>query len=536
MKKILLLITLSALALISMAGGIVHNTNQSASFIRMPVRDASLGLDAVYYNPAGLVFLKDGFHISLNNQYITQTRTIETTFPGLNRSEFQGDVVAPLFPSVYAVYKKDKLAFSLGFNPIGGGGSAKFADGLPSFEMLVAGLPGSLSSGGIPTTQYSFETEFEGRSVFYGIQGGVSYKINDILSLSAGLRYVMMNNHYTGYLKNIQINPVFPALNYSGEMVKAPAFFTALSGYLATVSTTLQATGTSLQPILDGGGGGVPLSQGTNAGLTAQEVATLQATITALGGDPTNMSIEQTQGFFVGASASYSANSQAMSANAAATADKEVDAKQNGGGFVPMIGVNLNFDRLNIGLKYEHKASINVKNSTTVDQTGLYPDGAETPSDMPSMLSVGAGFKATDKLNISAGVHYYFDKGAGYGKKLNGEFVKNDKVMDKNFWELGLGVEYELTDKFLVSAGYLRTQTGVMDIYQTDLSHSLSTNSIAAGLRYLVTNNIGINLGAMNTMYLENVREFPAAAPYPAYKETYNRKAFTVALGVDISF
>lgn len=88
MKRTLLAITLSAFALVSLAGGIVHNTNQSASFIRMPVRDASLGLDAVYYNPAGLVYLNDGFHISLNNQYITQTRNIKTTFPGLSRSEF----------------------------------------------------------------------------------------------------------------------------------------------------------------------------------------------------------------------------------------------------------------------------------------------------------------------------------------------------------------------------------------------------------------------------------------------------------------
>jgi len=177
-----------------------------------------------------------------------------------------------------------------------------------------------------------------------------------------------------------------------------------------------------------------------------------------------------------------------------------------------------------------------VKNATTIDDVGLYPDGVETPSDIPSMLSVGVGFKATDKLKLSGGVHYYFDKGAEYGKKLNSEFVKNDKVMDKNFWELGLGVEYEINEKWLVSAGYLRTQTGVMDLYQTDLSHSLSTNSIAGGLRYMATENIGINFGVMNTMYLEDTRDFPAATPIPAYTETYNRKAFTVALGVDFSF
>ncbi|PKP45663.1 MAG: hypothetical protein CVT94_17225 [Bacteroidetes bacterium HGW-Bacteroidetes-11] len=184
MKRTLLAIALSSLALVSLAGGIVHNTNQSASFIRMPARDASLGLDAAYYNPAGLVFLKDGFHISLSNQYITQTRNIKTTFPNLNRTDFEGGVTVPLFPSVYAVYKMDKLAFSFGFNPIGGGGSAKFEDGLPSFEMQVASIPAGLRAAGIPTAGYSYETEFEGSSAYYGLQAGASYKVNDVLSLS----------------------------------------------------------------------------------------------------------------------------------------------------------------------------------------------------------------------------------------------------------------------------------------------------------------------------------------------------------------
>ncbi len=150
MRKTFLTLTLSALALVTMAGGIVTNTNQSASFIRMPARDASLGLDATYFNPAGMAFLKDGFHLSLNNQFITQNRTIATTFPGLNRSEFEGKVNAPLFPSAYAVYKKDRFAVAFGFNPIGGGGGAKFEDGLPSFEMQVAGLPAMLSANNMP--------------------------------------------------------------------------------------------------------------------------------------------------------------------------------------------------------------------------------------------------------------------------------------------------------------------------------------------------------------------------------------------------
>ena len=102
--------------------------------------------------------------------------------------------------------------------------------------------------------------------------------------------------------------------------------------------------------------------------------------------------------------------------------------------------------------------------------------------------------------------------------------------MSDDYKEYGLGLEFAITKKLLVSAGYLRTQTGVKEIYQSDLDHSLSTNSFAGGFRYNFTEKIGVDLGVMNTKYNEDTRDFGL------YKETYNRKNFVAALGIDISF
>jgi long-subunit fatty acid transport protein len=67
MKKNLLLAISFAIASSSLlAGGIMTNTNQSAAYARMLARNATLGIDAVYYNPAGLTKLGNGFHLSLN--------------------------------------------------------------------------------------------------------------------------------------------------------------------------------------------------------------------------------------------------------------------------------------------------------------------------------------------------------------------------------------------------------------------------------------------------------------------------------------
>jgi len=93
---------------IAFAGGILTNTNQSAQFVRMLSRNASTDLDAVYFNPAGLTQMKNGFYFAFNNQTIFQNRTINSGFPFLNNADYKGEVFAPVFPSAFAVYKSDK--------------------------------------------------------------------------------------------------------------------------------------------------------------------------------------------------------------------------------------------------------------------------------------------------------------------------------------------------------------------------------------------------------------------------------------------
>ena len=58
----------------------------------------------------------------------------------------------------------DKLAFSLGFNPIGGGGGAIYKKGLPSFEIGQSDLVPSLAAkAGVQG--YRLDAYFEGTSI-----------------------------------------------------------------------------------------------------------------------------------------------------------------------------------------------------------------------------------------------------------------------------------------------------------------------------------------------------------------------------------
>ncbi len=521
MKKLFIMILIAGFAIhAAWAGGIMTNTNQSASYIRMLARDASLGIDAAYYNPAGLTRLSDGFHLSLNNQSIVQTRKIENTMPLLKSGYYQGDVSALLFPSVYAVYKTGRLAVSGGFMPVGGGGGADYDRGLPSFETALAAVPLQLTNFGLPTTAYDIDIAFEGSSIFFGGQLGVSYQLTDMVDVYGGLRYVTATNTYKGHLRNFTVNPTHP-LNPGGGMVSGRDF---LNNLAAVASGAAQ----SVQPLIDGGAGSLTLNQAVDMTLISQEQAMqLAGGLGAMYDE--SMTINQVQG-------AYSTTAMTAAGFAEQLSDRRVDARQTGTAIAPLLGVNLQLsDQLNIGIKYEFLTKLELENDTEIDETGMFPDGATTRSDMPAMLSVGAAYRATPQLNIAGGVHYYFDKSADYGKTVGGNRVDNDVVIDNNFIELALGLEYDINESLLLSAGYLRTITGVNEKYHSDLSHSLSTHSIGLGGRYAINDMIAVNLGFLMTFYEEDQKEFTMQG-LPPFTEIYNREVVVFAIGMDFKF
>jgi long-chain fatty acid transport protein len=514
-KSFCLLIAAVLITGTTYAGGIVTNTNQSASYIRMPARDASLGIDAVYYNPAGLTSLTDGLHLSLNNQSIFQNRSIANNFPFLNESEFKGTATAPLFPGIYAAYKTGNLAFSFGFNPVGGGGVAVYESGLPSFEMAPSMLVPGLASMGV--TEYRLNTSFEGSSVFLGYQGGMSYKINQMISVFAGVRYVAANNVNQGYLQDIEV------FNFGGsqQWTRADLIMGGIAGSATTGATQLQ--------------GAIDLGLLAAGDPISQEMA---ATLTSLGVNPTGFTNENAVLALHAAAAGFNQRAELLG-------NQEADVQQSGSGITPVFGVNLTFDKLNIGIKYEMATSLELQNKTTKDVTvafhpvtgeriTMFPDGRISRNDMPAKLSLGAAYQATSKLNVAAGMHYFFDKSADYGRSLNGLPVKNEDVIDNNFIELALGLEYGLTDNLLVSAGYLLTQSGVSQNYHNDLNHSLSSNNFGLGGRYAINEMLAVNLGFLMSFYGEDSRSFTHSS-FPV-TETYNRDNMVFAIGLDFKF
>jgi long-subunit fatty acid transport protein len=462
------------------AGGLVTNTNQSAAWARTLSRNATLGIDAVYFNPAGLGFLENGLHLSLSNQSIFQTRTITSDYMFLSGTpkSYEAELVAPLFPSIYAAYKMDKWAFSAGFNIIGGGGSADFASGLPSFEIPVASIPPVIESlmNPMPTgiEGYNINASFKGSSTYFGYQVGATYAINDLISVAIGGRLVTASNSYEGALTGVTLE--VPAV---GGAVTA-------GNYLRGVASSLPP-----DPAYD------PARDAINGAAGQLDVA---------------------------------------------TADAHLDAIQKGTGFTPIIGVNLHLsDMINIAAKYEHHTKIELTNDTEVDDVNMFPDGEKTRADLPSMFAIGAQIKPLKKLSASIGMDYFLDKSAYYGNvNESGEQIDNETTIDENGFSIHACLEYKLLGILGVSAGYSYANNGVNDLYQSDLSYGLSSNTVGGGVFVDVGELLTINAGFTYVMYddysKDQAYQLPESPMVIDYMDTYAKETMLFAIGVDIHF
>ena len=511
MKKTLLLglIALTA-APAAHAGGLLNNTSLHALYLRSLARNASLAIDATYYNPAGLVFTPDGWRFSVNSQTVLQRRDIDATFApfaystaGTTTKRFEGKATAPIVPTLMASYKKGDWAFSAVAGVFGGGGKASFTSGLPQFEANVALVPtitqaiaqkatamiAALPAGALPpaaqagfaklidpikaANKYSVDSKLEGLQYVFGLQAGASYKINQHLSAYLGARLSYAYNTYTGYIRNIQVSGA------DGAMHHAPTYFGAIAvGAKAAepiVNNLPDALKQQVQPIL-----AVP-------GLLAKN-----------------------------------------------TLDKRIEVKQTGIGLAPIVGLNFNYEGLNVGARYEFRTAIRVKNTTEANDSGMeqFADGAKVANDLPAVLGVGASYRLLPTLTAAVSYNHFFEKSAN----MAGD---KQKTLKGNTNEYLFGLEWNALDWLDVSGGVQITRKGVSDAYQSNIHFDMSSTSYGLGVGLHLTKEAQLNLAYMISSYGDHKKAISTYAAQPALgialpgSEVYTRKNQIFSIGLD---
>ena len=492
------------------AGGILTNTNQSVSFLRNPAHDAYIGIDGIYTNPAGVIFLGDGFHLGFNWQYARQTRTITTFNPdfalGLrnngynqeNGKEFEGIANAPFIPSIQAAYNKGNWSFQGSIAITGGGGKCEFSNGIGSFESAVGAIANSLKPLG--ATGYDVDGYMRGKQFYIGFTLGASYKITDNLSVYGGARLLYGVASYKAKLNNIMVNTADGAVPFGTFLDNAN---TRIAGGIMQYANGISQ--------LEAG-----IAQYTAAGVPApeeltQKLAEAQAGKAQLEG--TQQSLQTLEVYREGVS---------------------LMSDQTGVGIAPIVGIDYKVGNFNFAAKYEFKTRMRMKNSSTVkeahaiDAVNKFRDGTSVPEDQPALFTAGAQWSVLPNVRVSAGYHLFFDKQAHW-------YNHDEKKLDGNTWEVNGGVEWDVTDKLQVSGGLQKTNYGLSDEYMNDMSFVVSSYTFGLGVGYKVTDKVKVNAAYFQTNYDTYNQEVAPTATNHTTHNDFTRTNKVFGLGVELT-
>ena len=526
----------------ALAGGLLTNTNQNVAFNRMMSREASIGIDGVYYNPAGVVFMGEGHHLSLNWQLAYQTRTIENDYQLFTNNvnnpitprAFKGNAFAPVIPSFQYAYNKGNWSFQANFALTGGGGKCTFDDGLGSFEKIVSetamaayglaatvdnvlgqtiGRPGmemftsdqAFGKGG----KYSYNSYMHGRQYYYGLSVGAAYKINEHFSAFAGVRGVYASCNYYGYVKDIKVGnmPLYQVLDPTKEEA-------------ANIELSCDQSGLGFTPII-----GVDFKTGKwnfsakyefKTRMRLKNKSVNQAP--SIGNLPANLSASMNQvlvGQYVQAGLPQEqAKIMAENTTNAVLTNQTVVAT--------MQGLKTQFD-------------------TKLDEAiGEYEDGKKIAGDIPAYLTLGAGYSPVDAVRINVGFHWFDDKHAT-------SYNNRNKKLKRGTYEYNAGVEVDVCKKITLSTGWQSTNYGLPneDVntehsqrYMDDKSFVTSSNSAAIGGVYHINKKMDLNVAYFHTFYQhkKTAEEVEVGSNKLTYGSDYNRNNNVFAVGLDINF
>lgn len=416
MKKILISALVLFISISSFAGDYLTNTNQSVKFLRNPARQAAIGIDGVYYNPAGVSFLKDGFHVQFNWQVPFQTRNSKSSYgqlfganylnPGTKEADgsfsrlFKGKANVPIQPSLYMAYNVQGWSFQLGFNVVGGGGKCKFKSGIGVLEALVG--QNGITTLGANFGGYSLTNYVEGKSLYYGLTLTAAKAVTDELSVSVGLRAIFGSNKYTGTIKDITYRTT------AGTIIDVPN----------DIVLDCKQTGTSLAPIV-----GIDWRPSKYVNFSARYEFLSHLTLKSKSNN------------------SETFNNLAGSGNPQFAPFKQfLDGAKHKADMPGMLALGTEIQPI-VGLRFDFGYNHYFDRATRQWGKSLLQDTNE--------MVFGAEYDVTDKLTLSAG----FQKTFYRQEKEN----FSDLSFIMSAWSSAVGLEYSVTSNLKLNAGYFHT-------------------------------------------------------------------------------
>lgn len=199
----------------------------------------------------------------------------------------------------------------------------------------------------------------------------------------------------------------------------------------------------------------------------------------------------------------------------------DIDSDRTAWGLGAQIGFNYKAtDRLNLAMRYDSRVKLNFKasgdetpaelnlfpvpdSSSEVLFSDFYPEykpGTKTRRDLPAILALGASYKVTDRWTTAISGNYYFNKDAKMDRVAGTVTIKNPLPNGKdivlkglepeydNGWEIALGNEYKLNEKWTLLGSVNYAHTGAKASSYDDIEFALNSITVGAGVKYAPTN------------------------------------------------
>lgn len=226
-RSVLFSAVLVAVCLVStdLLANIDNLSNMSVEWMRTANRNAATDrADIVVYNPGGITELADGVAINIGNQ--SMRREPEHSYnAGMGEKSFEQDGDDPFLPNIYAAYNRDNWALWGGFYIPGGGAVVDYPIGSYTTNVLIPGniakgvadfIGGGLTGNDVFATLSTSNESLEAESMYLTFTLGGTYKLNDMVSVALGGRYIDADNSIEGTVAVESANPLFNGVIAAG--------------------------------------------------------------------------------------------------------------------------------------------------------------------------------------------------------------------------------------------------------------------------------------------------------------------------------
>lgn len=452
LRKFGLITLIASMGTAAFGASIDHIQNYTAEYnANMAQQGAINATTSVYYNPAGLMRLKNGTYFTGGVQLAIGEETMKyDTKHDENSHNYDADLFAPI-PNFALFKKNDDRAYFWTFGGIAGGGDLEYKDGVAGIKVLEDALfdaGNTIPLGLKPIDNGSWA---EGENMYAQTTLGMAWKVNEKLSLSAAGRVV-----------------------YGWRNLKAE-----LNAY---------------SPVLD------------------------------------------TMGIKNG--------------NIHASMDSERTAWGFGGQFGLNYAANDTWNfamRYDTKIKMEFEADATVKNYNLLDkELGFgnffpqYLDGAKYRRDLPAILAVGASQKVTDRWTMFYGANYYFnesakiDKDVVYTNLVTGE--KETGMEYDNGWEISVGTEYWLNEKWAVLGGVNYAKTGAKAESYSDVEFAIDSVLVGMGIKYRLDEDTEWVVSTSHYFYESTDGIFDKKYPGRANAQRYDKNISSIGFSYTKKF